>query len=122
MSRSTVDAFNIGCRLDHDGKLDEVSQDQQQKVATGLLRDKLHTQDFAGPISLRASVVHSQLFLCIATLLPLRSSNASANPGAFHLMTCLCEPRTHQQDLLHRCDSTRQSSGGSVLSVRTRLF
>ena len=57
MSRSTADAFNIVCRLDHDGKLDEPSQHKKQKVATGLLRDKLHTQDFAGPISLRASKV-----------------------------------------------------------------
>ena len=37
---------------------DEVSQDREQKkVATSLLCDKLHTQDFAGPISLRASTV-----------------------------------------------------------------
>ena len=35
MSRSTSDAFNIVCRLDHDGKLDEASQDKKQKVATG---------------------------------------------------------------------------------------
>ena len=57
MSRSTSDAFNIVCRLDPDGKLDEASQDKKQKVATGLIRDKQHTQDFAGPISLRASKV-----------------------------------------------------------------
>ena len=36
---------------------DGASQDKMQKVATGLLRDKLHTQDFAGPISFRASKV-----------------------------------------------------------------
>ena len=57
MARSTAEAFNIACRLDRNGKLDEVSQDKKQKVATSLLRDKLHTQDFAGPISLRASKV-----------------------------------------------------------------
>ena len=32
MARSTADAFNIVCRLDHDGKLDEVSQDKRQEV------------------------------------------------------------------------------------------
>ena len=37
MSRGTLDAFNDVCRLDRDGKLDEVSQDKKQKVATGLL-------------------------------------------------------------------------------------
>ena len=45
MSRNTLDAFNIVCHLDHDGKLDEVSQDKKQKVATGLIRDEQHTQD-----------------------------------------------------------------------------
>ena len=46
MSRGTSDAFNVVCRLDHDGKLDEASRNKKQKVATGLLSDKLHTQDF----------------------------------------------------------------------------
>ena len=36
---STADAFNIARRLDHDGKLDKVSQDKKQKVATSLLCD-----------------------------------------------------------------------------------
>ena len=57
MSRSTSDAFNIVCRLDHDGKLDEASRNKKQKVATGLLRDKLHTQDFAGPIPFLATKI-----------------------------------------------------------------
>ena len=39
MARNTADAFKIVCRLDHDGKLDEVSQDKKQKVATSRLRD-----------------------------------------------------------------------------------
>ena len=56
MARSTADAFNIVCRLDHNGKLDEFSQ-KKQKVAISLLCGKLHTQDFAGPISLQASKV-----------------------------------------------------------------
>ena len=36
MARSTAEAFNIVCRLDRNGKLDEVSQDKKQKVATKL--------------------------------------------------------------------------------------
>ena len=57
MARSTADAFNIVCRLYRNGKLDEVPQDKKQKVARRLLCDKLLKQDFAGPISLRASKV-----------------------------------------------------------------
>ena len=57
MACSTANAFDIVCRLDRDGKLDEVPQNKKQKVATGLLRDKIHEQDFAGPISLRASEI-----------------------------------------------------------------
>ena len=37
---STLDAFNVVCRLDRDGKLDEAPQNKKQ-VATGLLRDNM---------------------------------------------------------------------------------
>ena len=47
MACSTANAINIVYRLDHDGKLDKDSQNQKQMVATGLLCDKLHTQDFS---------------------------------------------------------------------------
>ena len=36
-------SINIVCRLNHRGKLDEASQDKKQKVATGLICDKLNT-------------------------------------------------------------------------------
>ena len=45
------------CHLDRNDTLDEVPQNKKQKVATGLLLDKLHKQDFAGPLSSRASRV-----------------------------------------------------------------
>ena len=57
MACRTANAFDIVCCLDRDGKLDEAPQNKKQKVATGLLRDKLYEQDFAGPISVRASKV-----------------------------------------------------------------
>ena len=57
MAHSTADAFDTVCRLDRYGTLDEVPHSKKQKVAAGLLLDKLHEQDFAGPISLRASRV-----------------------------------------------------------------
>ena len=40
----------ILCRLDRDDTLDEVPQNKKQNIATGLLLDKLHKQDFAGPL------------------------------------------------------------------------
>ena len=54
---STADAFDIVCRLDSNDTLDEAPQNKKQKVATGLLLDKLHKQNFAGPFSSRASKV-----------------------------------------------------------------
>ena len=57
VARSTADAFNIVCLLDHDGKLMSPHKTRSKNVPTKLLRDRQHTQDFAGPISLRASEV-----------------------------------------------------------------
>ena len=53
----TANAFDIFCQLDVDDTLDDVSQNKKQKVATGLLVDKLRMQDVAGPLSSRASRV-----------------------------------------------------------------
>ena len=47
----TANAFDIVCRLDRDDIFDEVPQNKKQKVATGLLLDKLRAQDFAGHLS-----------------------------------------------------------------------
>ena len=57
MTFHTVNAFDIVCQLDRNDTLDEVPQNKKQKVATGLLLDKLHKQDFAGPLACRASRV-----------------------------------------------------------------
>ena len=57
MVLSTADAFDIVCRLDRNGTLHEAPQNKKQKIATGPLLDKLHKQDFAGPLSSRASKV-----------------------------------------------------------------
>ena len=53
MTFHTANAFDIVCRLDRDDTLDEVSENKKKEVATGLLLDKLRTQDFAGPLSSR---------------------------------------------------------------------
>ena len=57
MAHSTANASDIVYRLDRNDTLDEVPQNKMQKVATGLLLNKLRNQDFAGPLSSRASRV-----------------------------------------------------------------
>ena len=57
MAHNTVEAYEIVCRLDHNVKLDESPQDKKQKAATALLRDESQKQDFAKPVSLRASKI-----------------------------------------------------------------
>ena len=93
MARSTADAFNVKCRLDHDGKLDEVSQDKKQKVATSLPCDKLHTQDFAGPLSLRASKVLGSIsrYRIADILLHMKLPSRASRPGlAVGFLRILC--------------------------------
>ena len=111
MACGTADAFNIVCRLDHDGKLDEAPQKKKQKVATSLLCDKLHTQDFAGPISLRASEVLGPISpYRVADILPLMNLVSRASrPGltvAFLriLYNVLCTAqRFHTEEYEHTC-------------------
>ena len=64
MARSTAEAFNTVCCLDRNGEFGDSPQDKKQKAATILFRNVSHWQDFAGPISLRASkVLTDQSFL-----------------------------------------------------------
>ena len=57
MAFNTANAYDIVCRLDRDDTPNEVPQNKKQKITTGLLLDKLQKQDFAGPLSSRASRV-----------------------------------------------------------------
>ena len=57
MAHSTVNAFDTVRHLDCGGKLNDAPKNKKQKIATGLLRDRLYEQDFAGPISVRASKI-----------------------------------------------------------------
>ena len=83
MACSTANAFDIVCRLDRDGKLDEAPHNKKQKVATGLLRDKLYEQDFAGPISPRASKVLGPISRYrVADVLPhMKLASRASRPG-----------------------------------------
>ena len=55
MAFQTANAFDIACHLDRNDTLDDVPRNKKQKVATGLLLDKLHKQDFAGNLACRGS-------------------------------------------------------------------
>ena len=57
MAFNTASAYDIICRLDRNDTLHDVPQKKKQKAATGLLLDKIHKQDFAGPLACRASKV-----------------------------------------------------------------
>ena len=83
MAFSTADAFDIVCRLDRNGTLDEVPQNKKQKVAAGLLLDKLHKQDFAGPLSSRASKVLGTIsrYRVVDILLHMKLVSRASRPG-----------------------------------------
>ena len=83
MAYSTADAFDITYRLDRTGTLDEAPQNNKQEVATGLLLDKLHKQDFAGPLSSRASKVLGPISRYrVADILPrMKLVSRASRPG-----------------------------------------
>ena len=111
MTFHTANAFDIVCRLDRDDILDEVSQNNQQKVATGLLLVKLRTQDFAGPLSSRATRVLGPISRhCIADILPhMKRVSRASRPGllvGFLRILCngLCTARRfHTAENDHTC-------------------
>ena len=111
MAFHTVSAFDILSRLDRDDTLDEVPQNKKQKVAVGLLLDKLRTQDFAGPLSSRASrVLGPNSRHCIADILPhMKRVSCASLPGllvGFLRILCngLCTARRfHAAEGHHTC-------------------
>ena len=111
MTFHTANAFDIVCRLDRDDILDEVPQNKKQKVATGLLLDKLRTQDFAGPLSGRATRVLGPISRHrIADILPhMKRVSRASRPGllvGFLRILCngLCTAqRFHTAENDHTC-------------------
>ena len=85
MTFGIANAFDIFCRLDCDDTLDEVSQNNKQKVASGLFLVKLRAQDFAGLLSSRAPRVLGPISRHrIADILPHieRVSSSSASTAS----------------------------------------
>ena len=111
MTFHTWNAFDIVCRLDRDDTLDETPQNNKQKVATGLLLDKLRTQDFAGLLSSRASRVSGPISRDhIADILPhMKRVSRASRPGllvGFLRILCygLCTARRfHAAENDHTC-------------------
>ena len=83
MAFNTANAFGIVCRFDRDDTLDDVPQNNKQKIATGLLLDKLRKQDFAGPLASRASrVLGPNSRHRVADILPhMKSVSRASRPG-----------------------------------------
>ena len=111
MACRTANAFDIVCRLDRDGKLDEVSQNKKQQIVTGLLVDNLHKQDFARPLSSRASKVLGPISRYrVADILPhMKLVSLASRPGlivGFLRILCngLCTAqRFHTEEHDHTC-------------------
>ena len=102
MAYSTADAFDIVCRLDCNGTLDEVPQNKKQKVATGLFLDKLFQQDFAGPLSSHASKFPGPI------VAHMKLVSRASRPGLLGFLRILCNglctaQRFHTEDHDHTC-------------------
>ena len=83
MAFNTASAFDITSRLDRNDTLEDVAQNKKQKAATGLLLDKLHKQDFAGPLACRASKVLGPISRHrVADILPhMKIVSRASRPG-----------------------------------------
>ena len=107
VSCSTADPSRIVCRLDHDGKLDQATQNKKQKVATNLLRGKLYEQDFT---FLRPSKVVGPLsrYRVADILLPMKLASRASRPGLTVgvlriLCTGLCTAQKFALDETSKC-------------------
>ena len=111
MALNTANAFDIACLLDRNDTLDEVPQNKKQKIATGLLMDKLHKQDFAGPLSGRASRALGPIsrYRVADILLHMKLVSRASRPGllvGFLHILCngLCTAqRFHTEEHDHTC-------------------
>ena len=57
MGHNTMEVYEIVCRPDHTGKIDDSPHGKKQKAATALLRDEIRKQDFAKPVASRVSKI-----------------------------------------------------------------
>ena len=111
MAHSTVTAFDIVRQLDRGGKLNEAPNSRKQKIATGLLRDCVYSQDFAGPISVRASKILGPIsrYRVADILHHMKLASNASRPGlAVGMLRVLCNgmctaQRFHNDEEEHTC-------------------
>ena len=118
MAFNTANACDIISRLDRDDTLDDVPQNKKQKAATGLLLDKLHKQDFAGPLACRASRVSGPISRHrVADILPhMKLVSRASRPG---LLRILCNGLCTAQ-IFHSAENNHITM--SVPGCTTSLF
>ena len=86
-------------------------KNKEQKIATGLLLDKLHQQDFAGPLACRASKVLGPIsrYRVADILLHMKLVSRASRPGLLvGFLRILCNghctaQRFHTDELGHTC-------------------
>ena len=83
MAFRTADAFDIVCRLDRSGTLDEIPLNEKKKFAAGLLLYKFHEEDFTGPLSIRTSKVLGPIsrYRVADILLHMNLASRASRPG-----------------------------------------
>ena len=113
------------CRLERYDTLDEVPQNKKTESCTGLLLDKLHKQDFAGPLACRASRVLGLISRHrVADILPhMKSVSRASRPGLFvgflrTLCNGLCTARRfHTAENDHTCRIRCQDEPVSIITM-----
>ena len=90
---STVEAYEIVWRLDHTGKIGDSSHGKKQKAATALFRDEFQKQDFAKPVSSRASRILGPIsrFRNAQIMSQMSRASRTSRPGlSVGLLRILC--------------------------------
>ena len=92
MAHNTTEAYEIVCRLDHTGKINDSPHGTKQKAATALLRDEIRKQDFAKPVASHVSKIFGPVSrFRIAQILPQmchasRASRSGLTVGLFRIL------------------------------------
>ena len=111
MAHSTMETYELACRLDHTGRIADCPNDKKQKAATTFLRDEIPKQDFAKPVAARLSRILGRVSrFRIAQILPqMKFASRASRPGlTVGLLRILCNglctaKRCHVEGEEQRC-------------------